>query len=116
MSLSPDFEKMQELHSAIKHLNQIKAKSSEDKLDETFNAIKNINKSEISEEILNKVVDTITDGLIEIYFATSTKLFGEIKPPAQPSYRNSEIDPHLPVRTIAPSNGKLLNAKGGVDE
>ena len=95
-NVTPEFEKLNTIYSAIRDIDRIRNSQSEEKFDEILNVIKDIKKQEFDEENTEKIILGIRDALEKIYRESLIKLnsgislsttFGNINsfPPFSPS-------------------------------
>lgn len=84
MSKKESFDKLYSIHSAIEDIDRIssynfKDNKTESKIDLVLNFIKDINKRELDESIVDKVVADIREGLQIMYMNELAKLNKDIK-------------------------------------
>ena len=95
-NVTPEFEKLNTIYSAIRDIDRIRNSQSEEKFDDILNVIKDIKKQEFDEENTEKIILGIRDALEKIYRESLIKLnsgislsttFGNINsfPPFSPS-------------------------------
>lgn len=65
--LNDDFEKMQLIYSTIKDIDKILMSNSDEKFDDLVVALKNINRKEISDDVINTIGTALRTALLEIY-------------------------------------------------
>lgn len=65
--MKTDFEKLNELWTAIRDVDEIFRSDNDDKIDDIINAVKNINKKEFDIESQNIIVSGFRQGLLNIY-------------------------------------------------
>lgn len=65
--MKSDFEKLNEIWTAIKDVDEIYNSNSEDKIDDIINAVKSIDKKEFDQEAQNIIVSGFRNGLLNIY-------------------------------------------------
>ena len=65
--MKTDFEKLNELWTAIRDVDEIYKSDNDDKIDDIINAVKNINKKEFDAESQNIIVSGFRQGLLNIY-------------------------------------------------
>lgn len=74
--MKSEFEKLNEIYTSITDIDRIlRTSDNKDKLDNVFNAIKNINRSELDQQIINDlVVRGIRNALVKIYNETLAEI------------------------------------------
>lgn len=88
--MKSEFEKLNEIYTSITDIDRIlKTADDRDKLDNVFNAIKNINRSELDQQIINNVISGIRNALVKVYHETLTEINKNITP--EPVTRVSSI-------------------------
>ena len=65
--MKTDFEKLNELWTAIRDVDEIFKSDNDDKIDDIINAVKNINKKEFDRESQDIIVSGFRQGLLNIY-------------------------------------------------
>lgn len=65
--MKTDFEKLNELWTAIRDVDEIFKSDTDDKIDDIINAVKNINKKEFDMESQDIIVSGFRQGLLNIY-------------------------------------------------
>lgn len=65
--MKTDFEKLNELWTAIRDVDEIFKSNTDDKIDDIINAVKNINKKEFDMESQDIIVGGFRQGLLNIY-------------------------------------------------
>ena len=65
--MKTDFERLNELWTAIRDVDEIFRSNNDDKIDDIINAVKNINKKEFDIESQNIIVSGFRQGLLNIY-------------------------------------------------
>ena len=74
MSISDDFKKMKILYEAIVDIDHAIKRNSDDVLEEILNAVKDIDKKEYPDEVINTIIDAIRCSLISLYKDQQTEL------------------------------------------
>lgn len=102
-NVTPEFERLNTIYSAIKDIDRIRNSESEEKFDDILNVIKDIKKNEFDDENTEKIILGIRDALEKIYRESLIKLnngialsttFGEISG-FIPGYRGAISNPNL---------------------
>ena len=73
-NVTPEFEKLNTIYSAIRDIDRIRNSQSEEKFDDILNVIKDIKKQEFDEENTEKIILGIRDALEKIYRESLIKL------------------------------------------
>lgn len=96
--MKSEFEKLNEIYTSITDIDRIlKTADDRDKLDNVFNAIKNINRCELDQRIIDDlVIGGIRNALVKIYSETLAEI-------------NKTITPNPPTRTIAPETSTKID-------
>ena len=98
MAIKTDFEKLEILYTAINDLNKVlENKDSNTRIDDLFNAIKEVDKSEFDSEIQDRIIKSFIDAVTKIYTDESIRLNSSIGlaftvPPVKSNNRSSIPD------------------------
>ena len=98
MAIKTDFEKLEILYTAINDLNKVlENKDSDTRIDDLFNVIKEVDKSEFDSEIQDRIIKSFIDAVTKIYTDESIRLNSSIGlaftvPPVNSNNRSSIQD------------------------
>lgn len=79
MAIKTDFEKLEILYTSINDLNKVlNDKDSDTRIDDLFNCIKEVDKSEFSSEIQDAIIKSFIEAVTKIYKEESIRLNSNI--------------------------------------
>lgn len=91
--MKSEFEKLNEIYTSITDIDRIlKTSDNKDKLDNVFIAIKNINRSELDQQIINNVISSIRNALVKVYQETLVEINKNITQEPQTRVSVTESD------------------------
>lgn len=93
--MTQQFEKLNEIYSAIKDVDKIIMSDSKEKLDDVINALKNIDKNKFDKSLENNILFCYRDALVKIYNSSISELNSNIK---DSSYIKSMLEKKTEVR------------------
>lgn len=108
MAIKADFEKLEILYTAINDLNKVlESKDSNTRIDDLFNAIKEIDKSEFDADIQDKIISYFKEAIVKIYTDESIRLNSSIGV----TLDNTDVQTNLAYIENAPKRSPLISKK-----